>query len=239
MADASLESVALTAAPRVLVIDDDVTLSEVVGRYLEREGFDVTRCADGNEGLRVALEELPDLIVLDLMLPGIDGFEVFRRIRNVAPIPVVMLTSRGEEDDRIAGLELGADDYVTKPFSPRELTARVRTVLRRASGGVTIGGEHTVRFGALVVDLLAREARRDGRQLFLTAKEFDLLSLLIRHPNQALHRGEMLETVWGYKYGDTATVTVHMRRLREKVETDPSSPRHLCTVRGFGYRFEP
>lgn len=237
VADASIES-ERTSAPRVLVIDDDDTLSEVVVRYLERDGFEVTRSSDGNDGLRVALDTLPDLVVLDLMLPGIDGFEVFQRLRDVAPIPVVMLTARGEEDDRVAGLELGADDYVAKPFSPRELTARVRAVLRRANGGVSNGGEVMLRAGSLVVDVLAHEARRDGEQLVLTAKEFDLLSWMMRHPNRAFRREELLETVWGYKYGDTATVTVHMRRLREKVERDPSAPRHLCTVRGVGYRFE-
>jgi DNA-binding response OmpR family regulator len=237
VADVSIEPERNTA-PRVLIIDDDDTLSEVVSRYLERDGFVVSRSADGNEGLRAALESLPDLVVLDLMLPGIDGFEVFQRLRAVAPIPVVMLTARGEEDDRVAGLELGADDYVAKPFSPRELTARVRAVLRRANGGVTSGGEVTLRAGSLVVDVLAHEARRDGAQLVLTAKEFDLLAWMMRHPNRAFRREELLETVWGYKYGDTATVTVHMRRLREKVEHDPSAPRHLCTVRGIGYRFE-
>ncbi|MEO8694495.1 MAG: response regulator transcription factor [Acidimicrobiales bacterium] len=237
MAAAPIEPRSTTAAPRVLVIDDDPTLSEVVARYLEREGFEVMRCGDGNDGLRVALECLPDLVVLDLMLPGIDGFEVFRRLREVAPIPVVMLTARGEEDDRVAGLELGADDYVSKPFSPRELTARVRAVLRRASGGITSSGDVMLRAGSLVVDVLAHEARRDGQLLVLTAKEFDLLCWLMRNPNRAFQREELLETVWGYKYGDPATVTVHMRRLREKVEVDPSTPRHLCTVRGVGYRF--
>ena len=226
------------AIPRVLVIDDDPTLSEVVARYLEREGFSVTQCADGNEGLRIALDDLPDLVVLDLMLPGIDGMEVFRRVREVAPIPVVMLTARGDEEDRVAGLELGADDYVAKPFSPRELTARVRAVLRRANGGVTSTGGATLRSGSLVVDIRAHEATRNGVPLVLTAKEFDLLAWLLRNPGRAFRREELLEIVWGYKFGDTSTVTVHMRRLREKVEVDPSAPRHLCTVRGVGYRFE-
>jgi DNA-binding response OmpR family regulator len=173
------------------------------------------------------------------MLPGIDGFEVFHRLRDIAPIPVVMLTARGDEDDRVAGLELGADDYVAKPFSPRELTARVRAVLRRATGGVSTAGETTLRAGTLEVDVLAHEARRDGTTLMLTAKEFDLLAFLMRSPHRAFRREELLETVWGYSYGDTATVTVHVRRLREKVEDDPSDPRYLCTVRGVGYRFEP
>jgi DNA-binding response OmpR family regulator len=228
----------VAVASRVLVIDDDATLSEVVVRYLEREGFTVTRCADGRDGLRVALAHLPDLVVLDLMLPGLDGFEVFRRLREVAPIPVVMLTALGEEDDRVAGLELGADDYLPKPFSPRELTARVRAVLRRAHGGVA-AGDAVLRAGSLVVDVAAHEARRDGHLLMLTAKEFDLLCWLMKNPNRAFRREELLLSVWGYEYGDTSTVTVHMRRLREKVEEHPSLPRHLCTVRGTGYRFVP
>jgi DNA-binding response OmpR family regulator len=238
MTDAAGGPAISTSVSRVLVIDDDATLSEVVARYLERDGFAVTRCADGRHGLQTALDDLPDLVVLDLMLPGIDGFEVFRRLREVAPIPVVMLTARGDEDDRVAGLELGADDYVAKPFSPRELAARVRAVLRRANGGVSDAGDATLRAGSLVVDVRAHDATCGGRQLMLTAKEFDLLAWLMRHPNQAFHRQELLEHVWGYKYGDTATVTVHMRRLREKVEDDPSAPRHLCTVRGVGYRFQ-
>jgi DNA-binding response OmpR family regulator len=223
--------------PRILVIDDDPTMCEVVTRYLEREGFVLSHETDGTSGLRAALATLPDLVVLDLMLPGLDGVEVFRRMREVAPIPVVMLTARGDEDDRVAGLELGADDYVAKPFSPRELTARVRAVLRRANGGMSDGAAVTLRAGPLEIDVRSHEARRDGRQLALTAKEFDLLVHMMRHPNRAFRRSELLEAVWGYSYGDTATVTVHMRRLREKVEVDPSSPFHLQTVQGVGYRF--
>jgi DNA-binding response OmpR family regulator len=226
-------------APRVLVIDDDPTMCEVVTRYLEREGFVVAQATDGDAGLRDALAMLPDLVVLDLMLQGIDGFEVFRRLREVAPIPVVMLTARGDEDDRVAGLELGADDYVAKPFSPRELTARVRAVLRRAGGGVADAQLSTMTAGSLVVDVRAHEARRDGARLALTVKEFDLLVHMMRHPNRAFRRDELLEAVWGYSYGDTATVTVHVRRLREKIEADPSDPRHLLTVHGVGYRFAP
>ena len=219
------------------MIDDDPTMCEVVTRYLEREGFVLSHETDGTSGLRAALATLPDLVVLDLMLPGLDGVEVFRRMREVAPIPVVMLTARGDEDDRVAGLELGADDYVAKPFSPRELTARVRAVLRRANGGMSDGAAVTLRAGPLEIDVRSHEARRDGRQLALTAKEFDLLVHMMRHPNRAFRRSELLEAVWGYSYGDTATVTVHMRRLREKVEVDPSSPLHLQTVQGVGYRF--
>jgi DNA-binding response OmpR family regulator len=233
----SRRTIGAVAPPRVLVIDDDPTMCEVVTRYLEREGFDVAHATDGHSGLRDALAMLPDLVVLDLMLPGIDGVEVFRRLREVAPIPVVMLTARGDEEDRVAGLELGADDYVAKPFSPRELTARVRAVLRRASGGITAADAVTLRAGTLEIDVRAHEAKREGRQLALTAKEFDLLVHMMRHPNRAFRRTELLEAVWGYSYGDTATVTVHMRRLREKVETDPSCPAHLQTVQGVGYRF--
>jgi DNA-binding response OmpR family regulator len=189
--------------------------------------------------LERALATLPDLVVLDLMLPGLDGLELFRRLRRVAPIPVVMLTARGQEEDRIAGLELGADDYLGKPFSPRELTARVRAVLRRARSPVEVTAGPMLLGGGLEVDLLAREARRDGRPLELTVKEFDLLAYLLSHPGQALRREQLLEAVWGYSIGDTATVTVHVRRLREKTEVDPSAPKHLCTVRGVGYRFEP
>jgi len=223
----------------VLVVEDDPTLAEVVQTYLGREGYEVEIAVDGEAGLERALVAQPDLVVLDLMLPLLDGLEVCRRLRSSAPIPVIMLTARGEEDDRIAGLELGADDYVTKPFSPRELTARVKAVLRRASGGVAAAPSPTIRAGAISLDLVAHEACRDGELLALTAKEFDLLAHFMTHPRRAFRRDELLEQVWGWQYGDTATVTVHLRRLREKVEVDPSAPRHLCTVRGVGYRFEP
>jgi DNA-binding response OmpR family regulator len=223
---------------RVLVVDDDEALAEVVGRYLERDGFRVSYAVDGDGGLAAALEMLPDLVVLDLMLPGLDGVEVCRRIREVAPIPVVMLTARGEEEDRITGLRIGADDYVTKPFSPRELTARVHAVLRRSalSGGRLTEVLHA---GALSVDRAAHEARRNGEVLALTSKEFDLLAHFMAHPRRSFRREELLESVWGWSFGDTATVTVHVRRLREKIEADPGAPVHLATVRGVGYRFDP
>lgn len=226
-------------ATRVLVVDDDENLGEVVGRYLEREGYDVELARDGRTALARALAWLPDLVVLDLMLPVIDGVEVFRRLRRIAPIPVIMLTARGREEERVAGLELGADDYVAKPFSPRELTARVKAVLRRASGGVTGITGPTLRAGDLEVDVVAHEARRNGAALSLTVKELDLLTHLMSHPGRAFRREELLDAVWGYTTGDTATVTVHMRRLREKTEENPSEPRYLCTVRGVGYRFVP
>ncbi|MBX3313717.1 MAG: response regulator transcription factor [Actinobacteria bacterium] len=222
----------------MLVIDDDVALSEVVGRYLEAAGYEVTFAADGQTGLEQALTELPDLIVLDLMLPRLDGIEVCRRIREVAPIPVVMLTARGEEDDRIAGLQIGADDYVTKPFSPRELKARVEAVLRRA-GRTDAPRPVVLSGGGLELDRLAHEVRRDGEVLALTTKEFDLLAHLMANPRTSFGRDELLRDVWGWTFGDTATVTVHVRRLRAKIETDPGDPQHLVTVRGVGYRFDP
>jgi DNA-binding response OmpR family regulator len=234
-----------TAPARILVVEDDPTLAEVVGRYLMREGYEVAFAADGAAGLDQAVATLPDLVVLDLMLPQLDGLEVCRRLRAVAPIPVVMLTARGGEDDRITGLEIGADDYLAKPFSPRELTARVKAVLRRATAGVGASGGgalpavRTLQAGPLEVDLVSHEARLDGRLIALTAKEFDLLSHLMANPRRAFRREELLESVWGWTFGDTSTVTVHVRRLREKVEEDPSNPRYLCTVRGVGYRFDP
>ena len=210
------------AIPHVLVVEDDPTISEVVVRYLEREGLDVEAVADGRDALDAAAATWPDLVVLDLMLPGIDGLEVCRRLRAQAPVPVIMLTARGDEEDRVLGLELGADDYVVKPFSPRELTARVRAVLRRASGTGTPDSfaVEVIDAGGLCIDLQAREVTRDGTSVSLTAREFDLLAHLARHPRRAFSREELLERVWGYTFGDTATVTVHVRRLREKVEPD-------------------
>ncbi|WP_298329143.1 response regulator transcription factor [Haloactinopolyspora sp.] len=226
------------AGPRVLVVDDDPALSDVVGRYLRRDGFDVDFAADGTSGLARALQSLPDIVVLDLMLPGLDGLEVCRRLRRVAPIPVVMLTALGEENDRIAGLEIGADDYVTKPFSPRELSARVKAVLRRAAAGAVEASSARTLLGAgLEVDVVAHQVRRGGETVALTTKEFDLLVHFMTHPGRAYRREELLEAVWGWSFGDTSTVTVHIRRLREKIEPDPSNPRHLVTVRGVGYRY--
>ena len=228
-----------TTTPRVLIIEDDPNVAEVVTRYLEREGYTVEVADDGLEGLERALSDPPDLVVLDLMLPALSGLEVCRRLRAKAPVPVIMLTARGEEVDRIAGLELGADDYVAKPFSPRELTARVKAVLRRAAGGLAAEEEGVLRAGDLEVDPVAHEARLHGELVSLTAREFDLLAHLMRNPRRAFRREELLADVWGFTYGDTSTVTVHVRRLREKVEADASAPRHICTVWGVGYRFEP
>ena len=225
---------------RILVVDDDATVSEIVARYLERDGYAVETVADGRVALERALAEPPDLVVLDLMLPGMDGLDVCRRLRALAPVPIVILTARGQEADRIVGLELGADDYVSKPFSTKELVARVRAVLRRAKGPLAAqpSGPLAHVDGDLVVDVAARQARLGGVVVALTAREFELLAFLMRHPGQAFRREELLEQVWGYRYGDTSTVTVHVRRLREKVEPDPASPVRIATVWGIGYRWQ-
>jgi two-component system, OmpR family, response regulator ResD len=225
---------------RVLVVEDDATVREVVERYLEREGLVVDAVADGLVALDHAQACWPDLVVLDLMLPGLDGLEVCRRLRARAPVPVIMLTARGDEDDRVMGLELGADDYIAKPFSPRELTLRVQAVLRRAGGTLqTTLPTPRIVVDDLEIDVSAREAFREGALLALTAREFDLLSHLASHPRRVFRREELLEAVWGFTYGDTATVTVHVRRLREKIEAEPATPRHLTTVWGVGYRWDP
>ena len=223
---------------RVLVVDDDPTVSDVVRRYLERAGFAVALAEDGHAALRAYEAQRPDLVVLDLMLPGLDGLEVARRLRARADeVPIVMLTALGEESDRVLGLQLGADDYVTKPFSPRELVLRVQSVLRRAGRRAPAPPE-TLVDGDLEVDVAGRVARRAGRELALTVREFDLLVFLMRHPGRAFKRGELLEQVWGWTFGDQSTVTVHMRRLREKIEQDPADPKRIVTVWGVGYRWE-
>ncbi len=230
----------VNASAHVLVVEDDPTVREVVTRYLERAGIDVDAVSDGETALEAADARWPDLVVLDLMLPRVDGFEVCRRLRAVAPVPVIMLTARGDEDDRVTGLELGADDYVAKPFSPRELTARVKAVLRRSSEPVAQPPAFPTLIDAqgLLIDTMAREARRNGEPLALTAREFDLLAFLASRPRTTFRREELLEHVWGYTYGDTSTVTVHVRRLREKIEAIPSAPVHLVTVWGIGYRWD-
>ena len=222
----------------VLVVDDEPIVREVVVRYLEREGYRTLEAGDGDRARELLEGETPDLVVLDLMLPGTDGLSLCRWIRSRSQLPVIMLTARGEEADRIVGLELGADDYVTKPFSPRELTARVRTVLRRAAP--TVLDAPAVTFASLKIDAGTREVTREGRLLKLTAREFDLLWFLASHPRNVFSRGQLMDRVWGYEAAlDTGTVTVHVRRLREKIEEDPSRPRHLQTVWGVGYRFAP
>lgn len=225
-------------AGRVLVVDDDPTVAEVVARYLARDGHEVECVADGRAALRRALDRPPDLVVLDLMLPGMDGLEVCRRLRETSAVPIVMLTALGAETDRLVGLETGADDYVTKPFSPRELALRVRSVLRRARGAlVPVGSGGPLRDGDLVVDVGAHEATLRGERLALTSREFDLLAFLLRNPRQAFTRDDLLERVWDWTFGDSSTVTVHVRRLREKIEDDPTVPRRIVTVWGVGYRY--
>jgi two-component system response regulator ResD len=228
------------SAARVLVVEDDPTVREVVERYLEREGIVVDAVSDGLAALEHAESCWPDLVVLDLMLPGLDGLEVCRRLRAHAPVPVIMLTARGDEDDRVMGLELGADDYIAKPFSPRELTLRVQAVLRRASGSLHAVQDQTrIIVGDLNIDVRGHDVFRAGEQISLTVREFDLLVYFASHPREVFRREELLETVWGFTYGDTATVTVHVRRLREKIEAEPAAPIHLTTVWGVGYRWDP
>lgn len=221
----------------MLVVDDDPTVSEVVAGYLDRAGYSVDRAADGPAALECAARRRPDLVVLDLMLPGMDGLEVCRVLRSRGPVPVIMLTARGDEDDRILGLEVGADDYVTKPFSPRELVLRVDSVLRRSRTGGGRPGPLLYAAG-VTVDPSARRATKDGRELSLTLREFDLLAYLVGHPGQACGREQLMHEVWGWEFGDLSTVTVHVRRLRGKIEDDPAAPRLIRTVWGVGYRFE-
>jgi DNA-binding response OmpR family regulator len=233
----------MTMAPeaRVLVVDDEPMVRDVLARYLSKDGFEVDLAADGAAALESFDRRTPDLVVLDLMLPKIDGLEVFRRIRARAPSPVIMLTARGAETDRIVGLEMGADDYVAKPFSPSEVVARVRAVLRRSGAGVWGEKEaELIEVGEVRIDPRAREARRDEQPVPMTPKELDLLLFLAANPRQAFSRGHLLDEVWDLACAaDPSTVTVHIRRLREKVEADASKPRHLVTVWGVGYRFEP
>ncbi|MDT3395377.1 response regulator transcription factor [Streptomyces sp. B1866] len=221
----------------VLIVDDDPTVSEVVAGYLERGGFAVRRAADGPAALAAARDRRPDLVVLDLMLPGMDGLQVCRELRGIGPVPVIMLTARSDEEDRVLGLELGADDYVTKPFSPRELVLRVESVLRRAVPAPRPGP--VLRAAGLEVDPAARRATKDGREVALTLREFDLLAFFLRHPGRVWDRERLMREVWGWEFGDLSTVTVHVRRLRGKIEDDPARPRLIETVWGAGYRFGP
>jgi DNA-binding response OmpR family regulator len=222
----------------VLVVDDEPLVRDVVVRYLEREGYRTLQAGDGDSARVIIEREQPALVVLDLMLPGTDGLSLCRWLRAHSDLPVIMLTALGEEADRIVGLELGADDYVTKPFSPRELAARVKTVLRRTTPDARTGGR--IAAGDLSLDAGTREALKAGRPLRLTAREFDLLWFLACHPRQVFSREQLMQSVWGYTSAlDTGTVTVHVRRLREKIEADPSQPAHLETVWGVGYRFVP
>src|SRR6266581_4375354 len=223
----------------VLVVDDEPMVRDVVSRYLERDGHRVVTAEDGESARGLIEREAPSLVLLDVMLPGrTDGLELCRWIRATSDLPVILLTARGEEADRIVGLELGADDYVTKPFSPRELATRVRTVLRRTSSAPPRAEQ--LRIGELALNASTREVHRNGELLKLTVKEFDLLWFLASNPNHVFSRDQLMDRIWGYEAAlDTGTVTVHVRRLREKVERDPARPRHLETVWGVGYRFTP
>jgi DNA-binding response OmpR family regulator len=222
----------------VLVVDDEPIVREVVVRYLRREGYRTLEASSGERARELLESDKASLVVLDLMLPGMDGLQLCRWIRERFDLPVIMLTARSEEADRIVGLELGADDYVTKPFSPRELAARVRTVLRRTMPSPS--KRQRLAFDGLVIDGSTRDVVVRGRALHLTAREFDLLWFLASHPRQVFSRDQLMAGVWGYEPAfDTGTVTVHIRRLREKLEDDPSQPRYLETVWGVGYRFSP
>ncbi len=223
---------------KVLVVDDDLTVRDVVRRYLELAGHQVALADNGEDALAWIAVQQPDLVVLDLMLPGIDGLEVCRRLRQTSTVPVVMLTALGEEENRIAGLQLGADDYVTKPFSPRELALRVSSVLRRAGMPPVVAARDLID-DDLRIDVGARRATLADADLALTTREFDLLVFLLTHPGQAFTREQLLEKVWGWDFGDQSTVTVHVRRLREKIEKVPAKPTRLATVWGVGYRYDP
>ncbi|TKG68327.1 response regulator transcription factor [Prauserella endophytica] len=222
----------------VLVVDDDENVRDVVRRYLEIAGFRVELAGDGERALELFAWHRPDLVVLDVMMPGISGLEVCRRLRESSEVPVVMLTALGEEENRIAGLQLGADDYVTKPFSPRELALRVASVLRRARMTAPSSPAPDLVDGDLRLVPAARQATLDGLELSLTAREFDLLAFFLHHPGEAFSRTDLLEKVWGWDFGDQSTVTVHVRRLREKIERDPANPSRVVTVWGVGYRYQ-
>ncbi|PZG18125.1 DNA-binding response regulator [Micromonospora craterilacus] len=225
---------------RVLVVDDDQTISDVVCRYLQHAGYQVSHAGDGAAALAAVARQAPHLVVLDLMLPTVSGLQVCRELRTRPEgIPIIMLTALGDEADRVLGLELGADDYLTKPFSPRELVLRVRSVLRRAGGEPVPDRPERLVDGDLEVRTGPRVAVLGGTELALTLREFDLLVHLMRHPSRALTRAELVEQVWGWNFGDHSTVTVHVRRLREKIEVDPAEPRRIVTVWGVGYRYEP
>jgi len=224
----------------VMVIEDEKEIRDLLRYNLERAGFRVSVTDSGEEGLERIFASRPDAVIVDLMLPGRSGLEVVRELRDepsTHDLPVLVLTARAAEMDKLLGFDHGADDYVTKPFSPRELALRVRSVLRRAQGALIPSGTGVLRDGDLVVDISAHEASLDGKILSLTAREFDLLAYLLNHPRQAFAREQLLEHVWGWSFGDSSTVTVHVRRLREKIEPDPTNPTRIQTVWGVGYRY--
>ncbi len=224
---------------RILVVDDEAIVTEVVERYLIREGYTVVIARDGAAALDAVARDAPDLIVLDLMVPRVDGLEVCRRIRAESRVPIIMLTAKNEESDKILGLGLGADDYVVKPFSPRELVARIQAVLRRSATAPLEPGDQ-LRYGGLKINPRGRTAEIAGRPIELTAREFDLLYFLARNPGQVFSREQLLDQVWDFHFpGDVSTVTVNVRRLREKIEADPNRPRYVKTVWGIGYKFDP
>ncbi len=224
----------------ILVVEDEPSIAEVVSLYLRRAGYQVKLATDGDAALDALDNKLPDLIVLDVMLPGLDGFEIARLVRERGDTPIIMLTARRAEADRIEGFEMGADDYVVKPFSPQELVSRVRAVLRRSSGTKQESKEQPLVFDELVIDPQTRLVTVGGEEALLTVKEFDMLWILALHPRQVFTRRQLLERVWGLSdYIDPGTVTVHVRRLREKIEADPSNPVHIITMWGVGYKFEP
>ena len=225
---------------KILVVEDEQSIAEVVQIYLKRAGYSVQVVPDGEMALEILQTSFPDLVILDLMLPGLDGFSITRWIRDRSDVPIIMLTARRDETDRIAGLEMGADDYVVKPFSPQELVSRVRAVMRRMRVSVEAEKETALVIGNLSIDPVTRVVIIDGGEVTLTAREFDMLWLLAQHPRQVFSRDQLLERVWGItEYIDPGTVTVHVRRLREKIEPDPSNPVHLVTVWGVGYKFQP
>jgi DNA-binding response OmpR family regulator len=225
----------MSGQKRILVVEDEANIREVVCRYLEREGFQVLEAGDGYTALDLIAEKEPDLIVMDLMLPGIDGLTLTRQLRQRSRVPVIMLTARGETIDRIRGLDSGADDYLPKPFSPRELVSRIQAVLRRGAPPEPA----RLRFGEVEMHQVSRTVTRGSQPVTLTAREFDLLWFLASHPGQVFTRERMLDNVWGTDFvGDPSTVTVHIRHLREKIEADPAEPQHLITVWGVGYRLE-
>lgn len=225
---------------QILVVEDEPSIREVVALYLERAGFIVSCVEDGDTALAEIEGHDPDLVIMDLMLPGIDGWTLTQFLRERDDTPIIMLTARRDEADRIAGLEMGADDYVVKPFSPQELVSRVRAVLRRTHGSTLKAASKPVEFDGLHIDPSTRVVRVRGEEIELTAKEFDLLHHLASHPRQVFNRDQILDSVWGMaEYIDPSTVTVHVRRLREKIESDPSEPTWIQTVWGVGYKFEP